>query len=96
MTQWEYLCVSSVLGLMPPETYISLFKYILQVQHPDDQRTFATPDEALCVLGEEGWECIHFHQDDGPRQQMIPMSLIQPLPFPSKYTLRFKRPKSGG
>lgn len=57
-------------------------------------RTFATPDEALRVLGAEGWQCIHFFQDDGPRQPVIPMSLIQAPAWPKSWVIRFQRETS--
>lgn len=56
-----------------------------------DGYTFEAPDAALKALGIEGWECILYHRDDGPRQQVIPKSLIQPPPWPVKYELVFKR-----
>jgi len=55
---------------------------------------FPTPDVALAALGGEGgegWECICYHRNDGPRQAIIPMSLIQPPPWPVRYELVFKR-----
>jgi len=52
---------------------------------------FSSVDEALQVLGSEGWECIMCHRDDGPRQQIVVQSLIQPPPWPVQYELVFKR-----
>ena len=86
MRRWEYCAVVSTLipGTSPWDS-----PYELRLA--GSERTFNTPDIALRELGEEGWECIQFHQDDGPRQQVIPMSLFQPPPWPTRYTLRFKR-----
>lgn len=85
---WQYLTVRSTVNQINPSWPGS--SYWLAVDGQPD-RTFRTPDEALRVLGEEGWECLHFHQDDGPRPQIIPGSLVQSPGFPSQYTLRFKR-----
>lgn len=54
-------------------------------------RVFGSPDEALRTLGDEGWQCIHFYQDDGYRQTIVPGSLIQARPWPKQWTIRFQR-----
>jgi len=85
LVRWEYCTVKSEMRSG------SMFAYDLVLQGSDPRTVFASVDAALSMLGTEGWECILFHRDDGPRQQMIPMSLHQPLPFPARYELRFKR-----
>jgi hypothetical protein len=85
---WLYLTVTSTLDQINPDWMGS--NYWLAVEGRAEQR-FRTPDEAMAALGAEGWECIHFHQDDGPRQQIVPGSLVQAPKFPPRYTLRFKR-----
>lgn len=90
---WEYCTVESKVALGKSWFDHNAFELVLVDSEP--RRTFVSPDAALRELGEEGWECIQFHQDDGPRQQVIPMSLIQPPPWPVQYTLRFKREMRG-
>lgn len=84
MERWEYIALHSW-----PKSGTFYFDAVFELT--GDGYTFATVDEALRVLGAEGWECILCHRDDGPRQQIIPGTLIQAPPWPVKYELRFKR-----
>lgn len=56
-----------------------------------DGHRFSSPQEALSVLGSEGWECIGYSRNDGPRPTIIPGSLVQTPQQAPQYELVFKR-----
>lgn len=84
MPEWEYITLRSQF-----KSGTGWYDGVLEIA--GDGFTFSTPDTALKALGAEGWECISYHRDDGPRQQVITGSLVQPPPWPVKYELVFKR-----